>query len=59
MENFFGHLKEEMFNHDNFDNIEDLRSEIISYIARYNSERISLTLEGMCPLEYRAHALAA
>ncbi|WRS29586.1 IS3 family transposase [Actinomycetaceae bacterium MB13-C1-2] len=59
MENFFGHLKEEMFHHDSFDSIEDLEAEIHAYIAWYNTERVSLTLEGMSPMEYRAHALAA
>lgn len=28
MENFFGHLKEEMFHHDSFDSIEELEREI-------------------------------
>lgn len=59
MENFFGHLKEEMFHHDSFDSIEELEREIHDYIAWYNTERVSLTLEGMSPMEYRAHALAA
>lgn len=59
MENFFGHLKEEMFHHDSFDSIEELEREIHAYIAWYNTERVSLTLEGMSPMEYRAHALAA
>jgi len=59
MENFFGHLKEEMFHHDSFDTIEELEHEIHEYIAWYNTERVSLTLEGMSPMEYRTHALAA
>lgn len=59
MENFFGQLKEEMFHHDSFDSIEELEVEIHAYIAWYNAERVSLTLEGMSPMEYRAHALAA
>lgn len=59
MENFFGHLKEEMFHHDTFDSIEELEREIHAYIAWYNAERVSLTLKGMSPMEYRAHALAA
>ena len=59
MENFFGHLKAEMFHHDQFDSIEELEREIHTYIAWYNEERVSLTLEGMSPMEYRAHALAA
>lgn len=59
MENFFGHLKEEMFHHDTFDTIDELQAEIHAYIAWYNAKRVSLTLEGMSPMEYRAHALAA
>lgn len=59
MENFFGHLKEEMFHHDSFDTIEELEHEIHEYIAWYNTKRVSLTLEGMSPMEYRTHALAA
>lgn len=59
MENFFGHLKEEMFHHDTFENIQELEREVHAYIAWYNTERVSLTLEGMSPMEYRAHALAA
>ncbi|MBP1327448.1 putative transposase [Leucobacter exalbidus] len=59
MENFFGHLKEEMFHHDKFDSIEQLEAEVHEYITWYNTARVSLTLEGMSPMEYRAHALAA
>ncbi|MGF3054921.1 IS3 family transposase, partial [Microbacterium sp. YY-03] len=40
MENFFGHLKEEMFHHDSFDNIGQLEREIHAYIAWYNTERV-------------------
>lgn len=59
MENFFGHLKEEMFHHDEFESIAVLEAELHDYIAWYNQERVSLTLEGMSPMEYRSHALAA
>lgn len=59
MENFFGHLKEEMFHHDSYDSIEALEASICDYIAWYNTTRVSLTLKGMAPMEYRNHALAA
>lgn len=59
MENFFGHLKEEMFHHDTYATVTELEAEIRSYIAWYNYERVSLTREGMSPMEYRSHALAA
>lgn len=52
MENFFGHMKEEMFNHDRYETIDE-------YIAWYNHERISTKLEGLTPVQYRAQALAA
>lgn len=58
-ENFFGHLKEEMFHHDNHESIEELETAIHAYIHWYNTERRSETLEGMSPMEYRTHALAA
>lgn len=57
MENFFGHLKEEMFHHDHYQNIEELEAALHAYIQWYNNERISITLEGMSPIEYRSHAL--
>jgi putative transposase len=59
MENFFGHLKEEMFHHDEHANAEAFVTELEDYIRWYNYERISLTLECLSPMEYRAQALAA
>ena len=59
MENFFGHLKEEMFYRQEFTGIEAFTSELDDYIHWYNYERISLTLQCLSPMEYRAQALAA
>lgn len=59
MENFFGHVKEEMFHHDTHHSIDELEAALHTYIAWYNTQRLSLTLEGMSPMEYRTHALAA
>lgn len=58
MENFFGHLKAEMFHHTTFSDIDVLITTIHEYIAWYNTKRISLTLGGRSPVQYRAHALA-
>ena len=59
MENFFSHLKEEMFNNDSFASISELRAAIDEYIQWYNTERMQERLGGMTPNEYRQHALSA
>ncbi len=59
MENFFGHLMEEMFHRQEFTDIEKFTTELRDYIRWYNAERISLTLECLSTMEYRAQALAA
>jgi putative transposase len=58
-ENFFGHLKEELFHHTSFDTVEDFTAALEEYIDWYNTTRISTTLEGLSPVEYRAQALKA
>lgn len=59
MENFFGHLKEEAFHHVRYLDIEALITAIHHYIHWYNNERISLRLEGLSPVHYRAQTLSA
>ncbi|MDQ0922635.1 putative transposase [Pseudarthrobacter sp. W1I19] len=59
MENFFGHLKEELFHHVRFLTVEALEAALHEYIHWYNTERISTKLEGLSPVQYRAQALAA
>ena len=59
MENFFGHLKEDMFHHHEHAAIEAFTTDLKDYIRLYHTERISLTLEFLGPMEYRAQALAA
>lgn len=58
-ENFFGHLKEELFHHNRFDTVEEFTMALDDYIDWYNTTRISTTLKGLSPVEYRAQALAA
>lgn len=55
IENFFGTLKSELFYLKKFTSINQLEKEIKQYIRYYNNERISLKLNGMSPIKYRAH----
>ncbi len=59
MENFFGHLKEELFHHVRFLSTEALAPALHEYIIWYNNERISTKLKGLSPVQYRAQSLAA
>lgn len=59
IENFFGHLKAEMFHPTRFANTSELDTAIRDYIAWWNTDRTQERLEGMSPIQYRAHALAA
>jgi putative transposase len=59
MENFFGHLKEELFHRVRFLNTDALATALHEYMRWYNTERISTKLNGLSPVQYRAQALAA
>jgi putative transposase len=59
IENFFGHLKEEVFHHVRYLNIDALATALDEYIHWYNHERISTKLEGLSPVQYRTQTLAA
>ncbi|WP_308426078.1 IS3 family transposase, partial [Lentzea pudingi] len=52
-ENFFGHLKEELFHHNKFDTVTEFTAALDDYIDWYNTTRISTTLKGLSPVEYR------
>lgn len=55
IENFFGTLKSELFYLKKFTTVCQLRKEITEYINYYNKDRIKLNLNGMSPIQYRAH----
>ena len=55
IENFFGVLKSELFYLNKYDSIYQLKEEIKDYINYYNNDRIKLNLNGMSPIQYRAH----
>lgn len=56
MENFFGRLKVEMFYGEKFHTVEEFIHCLKDYIDYWNNERISLTLNGMSPVQYRTHS---
>lgn len=55
IENFFGTLKAELFYMKKYTSILQLKKEIDEYINYYNNDRIKLNLNGMSPIQYRAH----
>jgi putative transposase len=55
IENFFGILKAELFYLKKYTSIFQLKKEIDEYINYYNNDRIKLNLNGMSPIQYRAH----
>ena len=56
IENFFGTLKSEMFYLKKYESIAELNKDITEYIEYYNNDRIRLNLNGMSPVQYRAHS---
>ena len=57
MENFFGRLKTEMFFGETFSSVEDFQQKLEEYICYFNNGRVSLRLNGMSPVEFRAHSM--
>ena len=56
MENFFGRLKVEMYYGEKFQTVDEFVHCLKEYIHYWNNERISLTLNGMSPVQYRTHS---
>ena len=59
MENFFGIMKNEMFDgHEyEFNSLDQLEQEMIKYIEYYNKDRITVKLKGLSPTNYRQQSL--
>ncbi len=57
MENFFGHLKTEMFHGEVFDTIEQFIAAVDEYIQWYNTQRLQQRLKGLTPMQYRNQTL--
>lgn len=59
MENFFGHLKEELFHRVRFLSTDALAAALHEYMRWYNTDRISTKPKGLSPVQYRVQATAA
>ncbi|WP_407921621.1 IS3 family transposase [Corynebacterium epidermidicanis] len=57
MENFFGHLKTEMYHGESFTSQDDFYHALDDYIHWYNHERIQQRLKGLTPMHYRNQTL--
>ncbi|MGL6119659.1 MAG: IS3 family transposase [Fusobacteriaceae bacterium] len=53
IENFFGHVKSELFYLEKFVSMEDFNKKLHDYIHYYNHERIKINLKGLTPVQYR------
>ena len=53
MENFFGHLKNELLYLHEFESMEHFKQELIEYIDYYNNKRIKARLKGLPPALHR------
>jgi putative transposase len=59
MENFFGHVKAELFYLMKFTSVEHLTAELEDYLDYYNNRRIKAKLKGLSPVQYRTQALSS
>ncbi len=59
IENFFGLLKTELLYLQEFDSMEQFKSELIEYLDYYNNQRIKAKLKGLPPAIHRQQALSA
>jgi len=59
MENFFGKMKNEMFYgyEHTFHTLEELKKAMEEYIEYYNTQRITVKLKGLTPIQYRNQSL--
>jgi putative transposase len=55
IENFFGTLRSDLFYLKEHESTAQLKTDITDYMCYYNNERLKLNLNGMSPMEYRAH----
>ena len=59
MENFFGHVKAEMYHGERFASVEEFRQAVDEYIFWYNNVRLQEQLKGLAPVVYRSQTLEA
>lgn len=57
MENFFGHLKTEMYHGEHFTSVKQFRKAVDDYILWYNTKRLQAQFKGLTPMHYRNQTL--
>lgn len=57
IENFFGLLKSEFFDHQNFKSAEEFETKLRAYLDYYNNDRIKVKLNGLSPVAYRTQSI--
>lgn len=57
MENFFGHLKAEMYHGESFADLAKFYQALDDYIYWYNNDRIQQRLKSLAPMQYRNQTL--
>lgn len=58
IENFFGLLKSELLYLQEFDSMDQFRTELEEYLDYYNNRRIKLKLNGLTPAQHRSQAIS-
>ena len=58
IENFFGLLKSELLYLQEFDSLDQFRTELEDYLDYYNNRRIKLKLNGLTPANHRSQAIS-
>lgn len=58
MENFFGHLKSEMYHGVYFNSVDEFCQAVDDYILWYNTTRLQEQFKGLAPMQYRNQTLA-
>ena len=56
IENFFGLVKTEFFEHQNFKSAEEFETKLGAYLEYYNNDRIKVKLNGLSPVAYRTQS---
>ena len=56
IENFFGLVKTEFFEHQNFKTAEEFETKLGAYLEYYNNDRIKVKLNGLSPVAYRTQS---
>jgi len=57
MENFFGHLKTEMYHGEHFASVKEFYQAVNDYITWYNNDRLQQRIKGLTPMQYRNQTL--